>query len=67
MAEKRGVKPAQVALAWLLQQPGVVAPIIGASKIDYLEDAKQALEIELTEEECQTLESPYQPHPVKEI
>lgn len=67
VAENRGVKPAQIALAWLLQQPGVVAPIIGASKIDYLNDAKQALDIHLTEEECHALESHYLPHPVKGI
>ncbi len=64
LAQKRGVAPAQIALAWLLHQPGITAPIIGASKMNHLEDALAALEIVLTDEECQSLEEPYQPHPV---
>ncbi|MBE9182101.1 aldo/keto reductase [Oculatella sp. LEGE 06141] len=64
LAQQRGVAPAQIALAWLLHQPGVTAPIIGASKMNHLEDALASLEIELTQEECQRLEEPYQPHPV---
>lgn len=64
LAQKRGIAPAQIALAWLLHQPGVTAPIIGASKMNHLEDALAALEIELTNEECQWLEELYQPHPV---
>lgn len=64
LAQQRGVPPAQIALAWLLHQPGVTAPIIGASKMHHLEDALSALEIQLTDAECQRLEQPYQPHPV---
>jgi len=64
LAQKRGIAPAQIALAWLLHQPGVTAPIIGASKMNHLEDALAALEIKLTDEECQSLEEFYQPHPV---
>lgn len=64
LAQQRGVAPAQIALAWLLHQPGVTAPIIGASKMNHLEDALSALEIELTDAECQRLEETYQPHPV---
>jgi aryl-alcohol dehydrogenase (NADP+) len=64
LAQKRGIAPAQIALAWLLHQPGITAPIIGASKMNHLEDALAALEIELTHEECQGLEEFYQPHPV---
>jgi 1-deoxyxylulose-5-phosphate synthase len=64
LAQQRGVAPAQIALAWLLHQPSVTAPIIGASKMPHLEDALAALKIELTQEECQRLEEPYQPHPV---
>jgi aryl-alcohol dehydrogenase-like predicted oxidoreductase len=64
VAEARGVKPAQVALAWLLQKPGVTAPIIGATKLSHLEDALGAVEIELTPEEMGRLEEPYVPHPV---
>jgi aryl-alcohol dehydrogenase (NADP+) len=63
-ARRRGVRSAQIALAWLLHQPGVTAPIIGASKMPHLEDAVAALEIQLSKEECAFLEEPYQPHPV---
>jgi aryl-alcohol dehydrogenase (NADP+) len=64
VAERRGVTPAQIALAWLLHQPGVTAPIIGASKMKHLEEAIAALDIELSEEEIETLQEPYKPHPV---
>jgi 1-deoxyxylulose-5-phosphate synthase len=64
LAGRRGVRPAQIALAWLLHQPGVTAPIIGASKIKHLEDAVAALEIKLSKEECDDVQAPYQPHPV---
>jgi aryl-alcohol dehydrogenase-like predicted oxidoreductase len=64
LAERRGARPAQLALAWLLQQPGVTAPIIGASKMQHLEDAVAALEIRLSEEEMKELEEPYRPHRV---
>lgn len=64
LANRRGVKPAQITLAWLLHQPGVSAPIVGASKIAHLEESVAALEIRLSDEECQFLEEPYQPHRV---
>ena len=64
LAERRDVKPAQIALAWLLHQEGVTAPIIGASKMFHLEDAVAALDIELSEKDVDYLEEPYQPHPV---
>ena len=64
LAEKRGVKPAQIALAWLLHKPGVAAPIIGATKMAHLEDAISALEIELSAKEIERLEKHYVPHPV---
>ena len=64
LAERRGVKPAQIALAWMLHQPGITAPIVGASKMHHLEEAVAALEIRLTGEECAILEEPYRPHPV---
>ena len=63
VAEERGVKPAQIALAWLLHQPGVTAPIIGASKMYQLEEAVAASKITLSSEEVQGLVEPYQPHP----
>ena len=64
LANRRGTRPAQIALAWMLQQPGITAPIIGASKPYHLEDALAALNITLSEEERHYLEEPYQPHPV---
>jgi aryl-alcohol dehydrogenase-like predicted oxidoreductase len=64
LAEKRGVRPAQIALAWILNRPGITAPIIGASKLSHLEDAIGALEIQLSADEMNSLEEPYQPHPV---
>ena len=65
VARARGSKPAQVALAWLLAQPSVAAPIVGATRLEQLEDAIGAVEIVLSDEEKQTLESPYRPHGVK--
>jgi len=64
IAEKRGVPNAQVALAWVLAQPGITAPIVGASKMQHLEDAAAALKIKLTDEELKALEEPYRPHAV---
>lgn len=64
LAEKRGVSPAQIALAWMLHKPGIVAPIIGATKMNHLEEAVAALDINLDQEEIAYLEEPYQPHPV---
>ena len=64
LAERRDVKPAQIALAWLLHQEGVTAPTIGASKMFHLEDAIAALDIEFSEKDVDYLEEPYQPHPV---
>jgi aryl-alcohol dehydrogenase (NADP+) len=64
IAKKHGVSNARVALAWVLQQPGVTAPIIGASKPHHIEDALAALTLKLDAEELKALEEPYQPHPV---
>src|SRR5579875_3062482 len=64
VAAARGVKPAQIALAWVMSKPGVSAPIIGASKMYQLEDALGALDLKLTEDEVKRLEEPYEPHPV---
>jgi aryl-alcohol dehydrogenase-like predicted oxidoreductase len=61
VAEERGVSRAQVALAWLLRQPGVTAPIVGATKPHHLDDAVSAVEIQLTDEECKRLEEHYTP------
>jgi aryl-alcohol dehydrogenase (NADP+) len=64
VAQERGVPSAQLALAWLLHQPAVVAPIVGASKLPQLEDAIAAVELLLSAEECRALEEPYRPHRV---
>jgi aryl-alcohol dehydrogenase (NADP+) len=64
VAEARGVTGSQIALAWLLNKPHVTSPIIGATKMDHLEQAIAALDIELEEVEMKKLEEPYQPHPV---
>ncbi len=64
VAAERGVPSAQVALAWLLHQPGVTAPIVGSTKLSHLEDALLAEELELDEDEIKRLEEPYVPHPV---
>jgi aryl-alcohol dehydrogenase-like predicted oxidoreductase len=64
LAEQRGVTPSQIALAWLLHQPGVTAPIIGASKMTHLEEDIAAIDVELSREELETLQDPYLPHPV---
>ncbi|MDW8276902.1 MAG: aldo/keto reductase, partial [Anaerolineales bacterium] len=62
LAQKHGVPRAQIALAWLLHKPPVVAPIVGATKISHLEDAVAALSVRLSQEEMNYLEEPYQPH-----
>ena len=67
VAAQRGDKPAQVALAWLLSKPAVAAPILGATKLAHLDDAIEAVEKQLSDEEIALLEAPYQPHPVKGI
>ena len=64
IAGGRGVPPAQVALAWLLQRRGVTAPIVGATKLGHLEDALAAETLDLSDEEVKSLEEPYVPHPV---
>jgi 1-deoxyxylulose-5-phosphate synthase len=60
MAQQRGVTAAQIALAWLLHQPVVTAPIVGASKMKHLDDAIAAVEIKLTDEEAKALAKGYQ-------
>jgi 1-deoxyxylulose-5-phosphate synthase len=64
VAAARGVAPAQVALAWLLHKPGVTAPIVGATKLEHLEDAVAAMELTLEADEMARLEEPYLPHGV---
>ncbi len=64
LAEARGLPRAQIALAWLLHQSAVTAPIVGATKMRHLEDAVAALSVSLSPEEIRSLEEPYVPHPV---
>ena len=64
IARERGLNNAQIALAWVLNQPGVTAPIIGASKPHHLQDAVGALSIKLDETELKTLAEPYQPRAI---
>jgi aryl-alcohol dehydrogenase-like predicted oxidoreductase len=64
LAARRGVTPAQIALAWLASRPGVTAPIVGASKLPHLEDAVAALDLGLDQDEVAWLEAPYAPHRV---
>src|SRR5215470_15963780 len=64
VAQQRGVSPTQVACAWILQAPGVTAPIIGATKIPHLKELFAAVDIKLSKEEVAAIEEPYQPHPI---
>ncbi len=65
VAAERGVAPAQVALAWLLSKPAVTAPIIGATRMEHLDAAINAVELKLDEQELSRLEAPYKPHAVR--
>jgi aryl-alcohol dehydrogenase (NADP+) len=62
IAEARGVTGSQIALAWLLNKPHIVSPIIGATKLEHLEEAIAALDIKLSEDEVGRLEDLYKPH-----
>lgn len=64
VAKSRGLPNAQVALSWLLQQPLVTAPIIGATKFSHLDDAVESLNVHLSQEEMDTLTADYIPHPI---
>jgi len=64
IAAARGAAPAQIALAWLLHNPAVTAPIVGATKIEQLDQAVEALSITLSPDEIQRLEEVYVPHRV---
>jgi len=64
VAKKRGVSAAQVALAWVLQAPGITSPIIGATKKEQLKDLIGAIDLKLTGEEVATLEKPYRAHSI---
>jgi 1-deoxyxylulose-5-phosphate synthase len=65
LARERGVSPAQIALAWVLRKPGITAPIVGASRMEQLDQAVAALDITLSAGDLQRLEDPYEPHTVR--
>ncbi|MDQ1748100.1 MAG: 1-deoxyxylulose-5-phosphate synthase [Frankiaceae bacterium] len=65
IAERRGLARAQVALAWLLAQPGLTAPIVGATKPHHLDDAVAAVDLSLDDDELAALAAPYRPQPVR--
>jgi len=64
VAQQRGISPTQLACAWILQAPGVTAPIIGATKIHQLKEIFATVDIKLTAEEVAAVEEPYRPHPI---
>jgi aryl-alcohol dehydrogenase (NADP+) len=64
VSKKYGVSSSQIALAWILNKPGVSSPIIGVSKIEQLEEAGRALEVKLIDEDMKYLEEPYELHPI---
>lgn len=63
VAKRKGVSSAQIALAWLLRK-GVTSPILGVTKLEQIDEAIDALNVNLDEEDMRTLETPYKPHPV---
>jgi aryl-alcohol dehydrogenase (NADP+) len=65
VAAERGATGSQIALAWMLQKPHISAPIVGATKMDHLNQAIAALDIKLSAEEVKRLEEPYQAHPIR--
>jgi aryl-alcohol dehydrogenase-like predicted oxidoreductase len=65
VASERGEPPARIALAWLLAQTAVTAPIVGATKLSHLDDAVAAADMELSTDEVAILEAPYRAHPVR--
>lgn len=65
LAEQRGVPPARVALAWLLHRPEVTAPIVGATRMEHLEEAVRAVDLTLGDDERARLEEPYRPRTIQ--
>jgi 1-deoxyxylulose-5-phosphate synthase len=64
VAAGKGVPPVHVALAWILRQPGVSAPIVSVTRVDQLEQLAAGLAVRLTDDETAAVEAPYEPHPV---
>jgi aryl-alcohol dehydrogenase (NADP+) len=65
IAKERGVTPTQLACVWVLQAPGVTAPIVGATKTHHLKEIFATVDIKLTAEEVAAMEAPYRPHPIR--
>jgi aryl-alcohol dehydrogenase-like predicted oxidoreductase len=65
IAEDRDLPPARIALAWLLHQEAVTAPIIGATRAGHIDDAVAAVQVRLSDDELAALDAPYRPHPVR--
>jgi aryl-alcohol dehydrogenase (NADP+) len=64
LAKSRGLSNTQIALAWVLRNSAITAPIIGASKLHHLDEAFAALDVTLSDEEAAALEAAYRPKPV---
>jgi aryl-alcohol dehydrogenase-like predicted oxidoreductase len=64
VAKARGIRRAQIALAWLLTKPMITAPIVGATKLNHLDDALAAVDVRPSADEIAALEEPYVPHAV---
>jgi aryl-alcohol dehydrogenase-like predicted oxidoreductase len=64
IAKARGISRAEIALAWLLHKPAVTAPIVGATKLQHLEEAAAAVDVKLSDAEIDALEAPYVTHPI---
>ena len=64
VAREKGVLPIQIALAWILRQPGVSAPIVSVTRLDQLDQLVAGLAVTLSDQESSRVEAPYQPHPV---
>jgi aryl-alcohol dehydrogenase (NADP+) len=64
MAKEKSLTPAQIALAWIFSKDYVTAPILGVTKVEHVEQAVEALDIKLSDEEIRKLEEPYKPHTI---
>jgi 1-deoxyxylulose-5-phosphate synthase len=64
VAKEKGLRPSQLALAWLLGRPGITSPVVGPTSVTQLEELVSALDIKLTADDVKRMEEPYKPHPV---
>ena len=61
LADERGCRPAQIAIAWLLSKPGVTSPVVGVSRVEQLQQLVEACSIKLSPQEIDHLEELYRP------